>query len=263
MRRRNGLKARLFGLLLVAACGAASLAQAQAPVTVFAAASLKTALDEVLAAWRRNGGLRTRTAYASSSTLARQIDKGAPAAVYISANRKWVAWLAARGRLAGGSRSLLLGNRLVMVGPRDRARPLTLAAGPILARLGDRRLALGDPTHVPAGLYAAAALKKLGLWAALAQHLAPAANVRAALALVARGEAPLGIVYRTDALAERRVATVATVPADSHPEIVYEAAVPRRGDGARARRLLDYLKSAAAGAIFRRHGFCAPPPCSD
>lgn len=249
--------------LAVAATGISMPAMAKAPMTIFAAASLKEALDTTLAGWRRAGGDPVRAAYGSSSILARQIDRAAPADLYISANRKWVAWLAGRDRLAAGTRTILFGNRLAMVAPRDRARPVALAVAPILARLGDRRLAMGDPRHVPAGLYAAAALKKLGLWSALRPRLAPAANVRAALALVARGEAPLGIVYRTDAQAERRVATVATFPADSHPDILYEAAVTRRGDSPRARRLLVYLTGASAGAIFRRHGFCAPPPCSD
>lgn len=250
-------------LLSVCTTAISSPAMAKTPLTVFAAASLKEALDATLRAWRRAGGDPVRVAYGSSSILARQIDRAAPADIYISANRRWVAWLAARDRLAAGTRTTLLGNRLVLVAPRGRARPVALAAAPILARLGDRRLALGDPRHVPAGVYAAAALKKLGLWAALRTRLAPAANVRAALALVARGEAPLGIVYRTDAQAERRVATVATFPADSHPDILYEAAVVRRGDSPSARRLLVYLTGAAAAALFRRHGFCAPPPCSD
>lgn len=258
---RVGL-ALAFGMTGVAA-GTAPAARAQKRVTVFAAASVKEALDEVASAWRSESGGRARIAYASSGVLARQIDRAAPAGIFLSANRRWVDWLASRHRLLAGTRVRLLGNRLVIVAPRDLPEPVPLRTAPILARLGDRPLAVGDPRHVPAGIYARAALVELGLWPALEARLAPAANVRAALALVARGEAPLGIVYRTDARAEARVATVATFPLNSHPPILYEAAIVRGGDADAARRFMAFLTGITARAIFLKHGFCAPAPCSD
>ena len=237
--------------------------QAREAITVFAAASLKNALDDVISGWTREGGDPIRLVLASSSALARQIDRGAPADLFISAHRKWIDWLEKRGKLTPGLRVPVLGNRLVMIAPRAQARPLDISLKPILARLGDRRLATGDPQHVPAGLYAKAALTSLGLWAPLKKRLAPTANVRAALALVARREVPLGIVYRSDAAAEPRVSTVATFPSDSYPAIEYQAVIPKGRSAPRVMRFLVFSKGSAATAAFRRQGFCAPPPCSD
>lgn len=223
-----------------------------ADVTVFAAASLKGALDEAIAAWDGAAGGAVAVSYAGSSALARQIEAGAPADVFVSANVAWMDSLEADGLLAPGTRVGLLGNALVLVGPKGAGR-LEPAALP--EALGDGRLAMALVDAVPAGMYGREALVSLGLWDALADRVAQADNVRAALALVAAGEAPYGIVYATDAAAETRVSVVATFPEDSHEAIVYPAAATAEGEVEVARRFLDFLQGAGADAIFLRHGF--------
>ncbi|KAB8181295.1 molybdate ABC transporter substrate-binding protein [Lysobacter maris] len=244
-------------LLLAAPLLSATLARAAPPLTVFAAASLKEAMDEAAATYSSERGVPVRVSYAASSALARQIDNGAPAHVFVSADLDWMDYLQSRGRVRASDRDELLGNRLVLVAPADPATAtVDLAVPGALERaLGNGRLAIGQTRSVPAGKYARAALEHLGAWPSLAPRLAESDNVRAALMLVARGEAPLGIVYRTDAIAEPRVRVVAAFPAGSHPPIVYPAAAldgPRREDG---RAFVDWLASPAAAAIFRRHGF--------
>lgn len=234
-------------VLLVLLC--ALPAAAQERLLVFAAASLKNALDEANAGF----GAPCVVSYGASSTLARQIEAGAPAQVFISADQEWMDYLARKELLDRDTRRNLLGNRLVWIVPAGRSAP----AEPWRA-LGPRdRLALADPRHVPAGKYARAALQKLGLWDALAGRIAGAENVRAALALVARGESPLGIVYQTDARDEPRVAIAARIDPRLHPPIVYPAAA-LRGAAPLALRYLDYLASAQAMAHFARHGFTRP-----
>lgn len=238
--------AALFVLLII--MGAAS-ADAAEHLTVFAAASLKNALDEA----NMGSPVAVVVSYGASSTLARQIEAGAPAGVFISADEDWMDELAKKNVLVPGTRRDLLGNRLVWIVPAGRAVP----AEPWRV-LGPRdRLAMGDPRHVPAGKYARAALEKMGLWPTLAGRIAGAENVRAALALVARGESPLGIVYETDARDEPKVAIAAPIDPRSHPPIVYPAAA-LRGAPAQARRYLDYLASPPAFAAFARHGFSRP-----
>lgn len=234
-------------LFLLAALFAAQ-AQAQ---TVFAAASLKNALDEVAAAFPA----RVTIAYGASSALARQIENGAPADLFISADLAWMDYLESKGLLAAGTRRNLVGNRLVLIAPAERPLKLQPAPGFSLNRvLQDGRIVLANPDSVPAGKYAKAALEKLGAWSQVADRVAAADNVRAALALVARGEAPLGIVYRTDADAEPAVMVAGTFPADSHPPIVYPAAAVK-GARSGAASLLDFLSSPRARAIFGKHGF--------
>ncbi len=236
--------------LALAAALLAGAAHAQATL-VFAAASLKNALDEAAASY----GKRTVVSYGASSTLARQIENGAPADVFISADLEWMDYLEKKGLLAPGTRRDLLGNRLVLIAAATSPLRLEPAAGfPIGKALGSGRLAIADPQSVPAGKYAKAALQKLGVWNEVTGRLAPADNVRAALAFVARGEAPLGIVYATDAREEPRVVVAGVFPEGTHPPIVYPAAVLR---GARpgARELLDFLASPPARAIFGKHGF--------
>jgi len=214
----------------------------QERVLVFAAASLKNALDEVNAAY----GKPVTASYAASSALARQIEAGAPAQVFISADEEWMDYLEKKNLVRPGSRRDLLGNRLVWIVPA-RAPPLQ-ALGP------NDRLALADPQHVPAGKYAKAALEKMGEWSKLSGRIAAAENVRAALALVARGEAPLGIVYETDALAEARVAVAGRIDPKLHPPIVYPAALlSTRGED-----YFRFLSSEPARRIFARHGFSTP-----
>ena len=201
--------------MLLALALAAPMARAE--VTVFAAASLMGALDEVAAGWEDRTGGEVRLSYAGSSALARQIEAGAPADVFVSANVDWMDELGERGLTEPGSRRDLLSNRLVLVGPAGAA-PLALEPGLDLAALLDGgRLAMALVDAVPAGLYGREALRSLGLWGAVEPRVAQAENVRAALALVARGEAPLGVVYASDARAEPRVAVVATFPEGSHP----------------------------------------------
>ena len=245
-------------LLAFALVLAASAAHAD-PLTVFAAASLTDALHDAAAAWVREGHAAPRLSFGASSTLARQIEQGAPADLFASADTRWMDDVARHGLVAAGSRRDLLGNALVLVVPAARARHVTIAPGFDLAALlgPGGRLAVADPAHVPAGLYARAALTRLGVWPGVAGRLAPAEDVRAALLLVERGEAPAGIVYATDATVAPGVAVAGTFPADSHPPIVYPFALTTRGDTAAGRAFLAFLDSPAARAIFVRRGFTA------
>jgi molybdate transport system substrate-binding protein len=239
----------LVAALLCAACTAAA---AQERVLVFAAASLKNALDEVAA----QAPVMAVASYASSSALARQIAAGAPAQVFISADLAWMDYLEQRNAIRKDSRRNLLGNRLVLIAPAGSTVQASIAPRfPLAQLLGSGRLALGDPGHVPAGRYAKAALESLGVWRSVQGRLAPAENVRAALALVARGEAPLGVVYATDAAAETKVRVVGEFPQGSHPPIVYPAALTTRGGGPQAAAFLAFLGSPAARRIFEKHGF--------
>jgi molybdate transport system substrate-binding protein len=235
----------------------ATLPVQAAEVTVFAAASLKTALDEVAARFHDSGGDTVQISYAGSSALARQIQQGAPAQLFISASTDWMDVLAGDGLLAAGTRTDLLTNRLVLIAGSDTDTTLDLAPGADLAgALGaDGRLAMALVDAVPAGIYGKAALQSLGLWDSVAGHVAQADNVRAALRLVAVGEAPLGIVYATDANAEPQVRMVGVFPEDSHPPIVYPAAILAEGDTPQARAFFAFLTGARAGAVFTRHGF--------
>lgn len=245
-------------LLLIAVSLAPTAARAQddAGLTVFAAASLKEALDEAAAAYRKQTGVPVRVSYAASSALARQIEQGAPADVFFSADLEWMDYLQKRNRLDVATRRSLLGNRLVLIAPRaskaqvDLKRPATL-----LAALGDGRLAVGQTRTVPAGKYAKASLESLSLWNGVRPRLAESESVRAALMLVARGETPLGIVYASDAKAEPGVRVVATFPEDSHPPIVYPVAALRGARAAQAARFVQWLASPAADALFTKRGF--------
>jgi molybdate transport system substrate-binding protein len=236
-------------------------ALAQAPVTIFAAASLQEALRALVREWAGQGRAAPRLSFAASSTLARQIEQGAPADLFLSADDAWMDHLQARHLILPGSRVSALGNALVLVAPADGARPMPLMRGQsLLPLLGPHgRLALGDPAHVPAGRYAQAALQWLGQWDALAPRLARAENVRAALLLVERGEAPLGIVYATDALAAPAVRVIGEFPAGSHPPISYPFALTRRAENhAEARALLAFLAGPEALPAWQRHGFTRP-----
>jgi molybdate transport system substrate-binding protein len=233
-----------------------SWAQARADVTIFAAASLREALDELAREYERQGRGRAAISYAGSPMLARQIEKGAPADVFISADLDWMDYLAARGLIRIETRTNLLTNRLVLIAPADSRMQLTIGRGfPLAALLGDRRLAMADPESVPAGKYGKAALAALGVWGDVAPKVARTENVRAALALVARAETPFGIVYRTDALADRRVRTVGEFPRGLNPEIVYPAAIVARSRAKLAYAYLRYLRSHAALSVWQRHGF--------
>jgi len=227
-------------------------------VLIFAASSLQTALDELAGPIQRATGIGIKVSYASSSALARQIVEGAPADVFISADLDWMAYVAERKLIRPESRVDLLGNRLVLIAPRDRPVKLAIAKGfALTAALGTSRLALADPAAVPAGKYARAALTSLGVWDSVASRIAAAENVRAALLLVSRGEAALGVVYFTDAVADAGVAIVDTFPSATHPPIVYPASLLSTSapEGA---RVLEFLKSDAAWPAFAKQGFTKP-----
>jgi molybdate transport system substrate-binding protein len=235
--------------------GEAAPAAAPTPLLVFAAASLSDVLEEVDRAFSARTHIEVRASYAASSVLAKQIEAGAPADVFFSADIAWLDYLQQRGLLRPGSRRDVLGNSLVLIAPTDSPVRLTIAPHFDLAgALGGGRLAAGDPDSVPVGKYARAALTQLGVWDGVAARLVRAENVRAALEYVARGEAALGIVYRTDAQAEKRVRVVATFPADTHPPIVYPAVVTA-GARAQAPQFVDFLSSDEARGIFTRYGF--------
>ncbi len=227
---------------------------------VFAAASLKPALDTLIATAQARDIADITVSYAASSQLARQIEHDAPAALFISADPEWMDEVERDGKIIAGSRSDLLGNALVLIAPKDSTTMLTIAPGfDLAAALGaDGRLAIGEPNSVPAGKYAKAALTDLGAWATLESRLVPAVHVRAALSFVARHETPLGIVYRSDAVSDSEVRVVGTFPAASHPPIVYPVALLEAGDNAVGRRFLELLHSAQAAAIFVRFGFDTP-----
>jgi len=236
----------------------ATATRADKPVTVFAAASVTDALEAVADAYAEEGGAAPRFSFAASSTLARQIEAGAPADIIVSANPTWMDYLAERRLIDPESRADLIGNSLVLIAPPGAAPgPVPLdRPTPILDRLGDAgRLALGDTAHVPAGIYARQALEALGLWRTLEPRLALADHVRAALALVARGEAPLGIVYATDAAIVPAVRVVGRFPGDSDSPIVYPAAIVTDRGTPEVRRFFDFVRGPKALAIFERFGF--------
>lgn len=225
-------------------------------VNVFAAASLKNALDAVSAAWKAEAGKETKNTYAASSALAKQIEQAAPADVFISADLDWMDYVAEKKLIKPDTRKTLLGNQLVLVAAKDSGIKLELKEGADLAgALAGGKLSVGDVKAVPAGKYAKAALEKLGLWASVEKSLAMSENVRAALALVARGEAKLGIVYATDAKTEKAVEVAGVFPEDSHPPIVYPVAVIVSSKNADAEAFVTYLSSPKAQEIFTAQGF--------
>jgi len=242
----------LFALVLLV-----PLAARAQELTVFAAASLTDALKDVSALWTKDGHPPLRLSFGASSTLARQIEQGAPAALFASADEKWMDYLAQKNLIAADTRKDLLGNDLVLVVPADK--PLHVTIGPdfdLAGLLGaNGRLATGDPAHVPVGIYAEQALKKLGWWDKIAPRLARTDDVRAALLLVERGEAPAGIVYATDAAVSKAVMIAGTFPASSHDPVSYPFAVTKSGDTPEARALLTFLEGPQARAVFVRRGF--------
>jgi molybdate transport system substrate-binding protein len=257
-KRRHWLK--LITVALSAAwLGAivpAAPAAAAEKVTVFAAASLKDALDAANAAWAKESGKEAVASYAASGALAKQIENAAPADIFISADLDWMDYLAKKNLIRSDTRLNLLGNRIVLVAARDTVKPVDIKQGFDLAGLlGDGKLAMGEPKSVPAGKYAMAALEKLGIWKSVEAKVAGAESVRAALALVSRGEAPYGIVYQTDAAADKGVAIAGTFPEDSHPPIIYPVAILADSKNPDAAAYLDFLKSDKAAPFFTAQGF--------
>jgi molybdate transport system substrate-binding protein len=236
----------------------APIAYAQAPgtVTVFAAASLTNAITVLGNMFNAKGAGNATASFAASSALAKQIENGAPADVFISADEAWMNYLSEKRLIAPDSRFDLLGNKLVFVAPLDSNLKLDVRAGFQLPQvLAEGRLATGDPDHVPVGKYAKKALENLGIWAGVEARLARGDNVRAALALVERGECPLGIVYSTDAAISRKVKIVGIFPQDSYPPITYPAALVIGKDTEAARNFLNFLRTPDAKAVFEKYGF--------
>jgi molybdate transport system substrate-binding protein len=223
---------------------------------VFAAASLKDALDAVNTAWTKDSGKSAVISYAASSVLAKQIEEGAPADVFISADLDWMDYLAGRTLIKPETRFDLLDNRLVLIASKDSPVEVKIAPGfPLASLLGDGRLAMANTDSVAAGKYGKAALEALGVWDQVKDKIAQAENVRAALTLVSRGEAPLGIVYATDAKADAKVKVLDTFPEKTHPPIIYPVAVLTQAKGDDAQAFVDYLKTAAAKRLFEAQGF--------
>jgi molybdate transport system substrate-binding protein len=245
---------------VAAAIAVKSLPQAAAAqeksITVFAAASMKNALDEIDSLFTKQSGIKVVASYAASSALMKQIELGAPADVFLSADIDWMDYGAKRNLIRNDTRENLLGNRLVLIAPRDsKIGNVTIGPGFDLAALaGSGRIATGDVRAVPAGLYAKAALEKLGIWSSVESKMAMAENVRAALVLVARGEAPLGIVYETDAKVDPGVKIVGVFPEDSHPPIIYPVAMTKDAKPDAA-QYLAFLRTPEAKAVFERYGF--------
>jgi len=248
----------LLALGCVASLAPATALRAQEALTVFAAASLTDALRALGQEWAARGNPAPRLSFAASSALARQIEQGAGADLFLSADEPWMDYLQQRDLIVNASRVSPIGNALVLITPADQRRTVALARGTdLVALLGAQgRIATGDPAHVPVGRYAQAALTWMGQWDAASPRLARADNVRSALLLVERGEAPFGIVYSTDAAATPRVAVAGTFPGESHPPITYPFAIIRRAEGnAQARAFHAFLAGPEALATWRRFGF--------
>jgi molybdate transport system substrate-binding protein len=249
-----------FFVVLYAVCALACAPRpliAQEQITVFAAASLKNALDDANAAFTKAAGVKVIASYEASSSLARQIEQGAPADVFISADLRWMDYAVERKLIKPDTRVNLLGNKLVLIAPAESTiGNVTIAPGFDIAKLaGDGRIAVADVKAVPAGLYAKAALEKLGAWAAAEPKLAQAENVRATLAFVARGETPVGIVYETDARIEPKVKIIGVFPVDSYPPVTYPVAATTDTKKPVVGQYLNFLRTSAAKAIFEKYGF--------
>jgi molybdate transport system substrate-binding protein len=258
---------RSFLALALAGVIAGPLAAAPAAaddVVVFAAASLKNALDDVAASFKAETGKTVSINYAGSNVLAKQIESAAPADIFFSADMAWMDYLQDRNLIQKDTRRTLLGNKLVAVAPKDSTAAIDLAPGADLVGLlgKDGKLAMANIDSVPAGKYGKAALTKLGLWDSVSAQVVQADNVRAALAFVAQGEAPLGIVYQTDANAEPGVKVIAAFPADSHVPIVYPVALTASSKNPDAKAFLDYLASDKAKPAYEKQGFVFSPPSS-
>jgi molybdate transport system substrate-binding protein len=228
-------------------------------MVLFAAASLTDAVGEIARSYERKSGRTLKISFASSSTLARQVENGAAADIFLSADEEWMRYLDDRKLVVKDSWSRPIGNRLVLIAPADSTATVRLDKGVDLAALlGNGRLATGDPAHVPVGRYARQALESLGAWQAIEPKLARAENVRAALALVERGEAPFGIVYATDVRAAKKVKVVGEFPQTSHAPIRYSFAILAGRDSTEVREAFASLTSAAALEVFRAQGFVVP-----
>jgi molybdate transport system substrate-binding protein len=261
LKRIVKMSASILGAMLFLMGGATvSFSDDRETVTVFAAASTTNAMTEIGQLFARQGLGGFLPSFAASSTLAKQIENGAPAAVYLSANKKWMDYLGEEGLVDAGSRFDLLGNRIVLVAPMDSPlASVDIVMGfPLEALIAVGYLAMGDPDHVPAGIYGKQALESLGVWGSIHNRIARQKDVRSALALVERGEVPLGLVYATDAAIAGKVKVVGVFPESSHPPIRYPVAVVKDGESPAAKRFLEFLKSPDARAVFEKYGFELP-----
>ena len=250
-RTMTSLLGGLFAVALIATPAAAD------DLTIFAAASLKNAAEDIGKAYEAAGKGKVVYSFASSADLAKQIENGAPASIFISADKKWMDYVQEKNLIVPDSRRDLLGNTLTLIAPKDSSLSADFKAGNVdLASLiGDSKLAMGDPDSVPAGRYGKAALEKLGLWTAVEPKVARTKDVRAALALVERGEAAAGVVYRTDALVSDKVKIAGEFPEDSHPPIVYPIAIVAEHNDDAAKAFYSYLTGDEARAVFEKYGF--------
>ena len=247
----------LVAALVLAASLPHAPARAQSSdLVVFAAASLKNALDDINAQWKKETGKEARISYGASSALAKQIENGAPAQMFISADIPWMDYVEKKNLIKADTRSNLLGNRIVLIAPAGKAKTIDIKPGFDLAKIvGDGRLAMANVDAVPAGKYGKAALEKLGAWDSVSTKVAQADNVRAALLLVSRGEAPAGIVYQTDAAADPKVKIIGTFPENTHPPIIYPIALTASATSPDAAAFLAYIRSAKAKPLFEAQGF--------
>lgn len=254
----NRFALTLLALLLVVAPPSGAEEQAKPGLTVFAAASMADVLTEIGQAFEAKTGVHVRFSFAASSALARQVESGAPADVFVSADIDWMDYLEQRSLIDKATRRDVAGNRLVLIAPQDSRVDLKIAPGfELLRALGAGRLATGDPASVPVGRYARDALMSLGVWQQVESRLVPAENVRVALAYVSRGEVPLGIVYQTDALIDAKVKVIDVFPENTHPAIVYPAAATARAKP-EAASFVAYLGDDDARALFSKYGFGLP-----
>jgi molybdate transport system substrate-binding protein len=253
---RPRLRPALAAFVLAIAAMAAPRAATADDVLVFAAASLKNALDDASAAYQQHGGAKVNVSYAASSALAKQIESGAPADIFISADLDWMNDVQKNNAIKPETRANFFGNVLVLVEPADSTKTVDIKPGfPLASLLGDGKLAMADPDSVPAGKYGKAALQKLGVWDSVEKKVASAADVRAALVFVSRKEAPFGIVYQTDAAADKGVKIAGVFPSDTYPPIIYPAAITASSKNPEAAKFLAYMHSDAAKPFFEKQGF--------
>ncbi|PIJ48733.1 molybdate ABC transporter substrate-binding protein [Erwinia sp. OLTSP20] len=254
MKVTSGRWAAAVAALSITLAGQAAAAD---NITVFAAASLTNALQEIAGQYQQGKPVRIVSSFASSSTLARQIEQGAPADLFISADQQWMDYAAEKNTIENNSRYTLLGNDLVLVAAKAEKKPAVTITKQTdwKSLLKGQRLAVGDPQHVPAGLYAKEALQNLGAWDTVSPMLAPGNSVRAALALVERNEAPYGIVYGSDAVASDKVTVVGHFPESSHKPVEYPMAIVKDHDNTSVQAFYRYLKGPQAAAIFKKYGF--------
>ena len=261
MTTRRSWLALLVAAGLASTAGALPAVAQGKDVVIFAAASLKNALDDIAGQWQRETGKKVVVSYAASNTLIKQIEQSAPADIFISADLDWMDYGQQKDLIKPDSRSNLLGNRLVLIAPKDSSVSANIQPGfDLAALLKGGRLAMGNVDAVPAGKYGKASLEKLGVWDSVKDKIAQAETVRAALLFVSRGEAPLGIVYQTDAAADPSVKIVGTFPENTHPPIIYPVALTKESANADAQAFLNYLRSPAARAAFERQGFAVLGP---